>query len=118
MHKELTAFFDQHASPTHIAKPDIHAGLSPVARLAAKVQQQVLEYRVLIAEAEMAPHDQKLDGKLEMMHQTFGAMERESAALSSAARNLAQCATQLDRYMGEWQADIHRFENPPTAPTT
>lgn len=110
MHTELQAVFDEHEAPKHCCKRQAHDAIGPVVRLAAKAQQQVIEYRTLIAQAEVAPHDHALDGKMEMMHQTLGAMEREATALAAAARNLGQTHTQLERYMAEWKAEIARYE--------
>src|SRR4051812_33562345 len=110
MHPELQAVFDEHQHPQHCCKRDAHDALTPIVRLAGRAQQQVSEYKLLIAQAEVAPHDHALDGKMEMMHQTLGAMEREAAALAVHARNLAQTHTQLEYCMTEWQAEIARWE--------
>lgn len=110
MHTKVRAFFDEHAAPGHCDKRAVHDQLSPIVRMAAKAQQQVLEYRTLITEATLAAdHDPAFNGKLEMMHQTFGAMERSAAALSLAARDLARDTAQLDRYVAEWRDDFDRL---------
>lgn len=111
MKDSLQRIFDEHDTPTHASKRDVHDALSPMVRLAAKAQQQVIEYRVLITEAAVAAdHDPAYSGKLESMHQAFAAIERQSAALSAAARELAQSMEQLDRIMGESKTDIERYE--------
>lgn len=111
MHHTLQKVFDEHGSPTHASKRHVHDQLTPIVRLAAKAQQQVLEYRVLITEASLSDeHDPRLDGKLELMHQTFGAMERAASNLTSAARELAQATAQLDRYVVDWKADLARHD--------
>lgn len=111
MKEQLQRIFDEHEAPTHASKRDVHTALSPMVRLAAKAQQQVLEYRMLITEAAVADdHDPAYSGKLEMMHQAFGAIERQSATLSTAARELAQSMEHLDRIMGESKTDIERYE--------
>lgn len=117
MHAELQAVFDEHERPTHASKKAVHEQLGAILRLAGLAQQQVIVYRSLIAQAEVAPHDHALDSKMEMMHQTFGAYEREAAILATCARNLAQVATQLDRYVTEWRSDIAAYEAlPPSTP--
>lgn len=110
MHAELQAVFDEHANPTHVTKAEVHAALSPILQLTSRAQQQMIVLRSLLTQAELAPHDHALDSKLEMMHQTLGAMEREAGALSQVGRNLALVFTQLDRYAAEWEADIAAFD--------
>lgn len=111
MHKELEAFFAEHEDPTHCSKRSVHDALAPLRRVATDVLKQVLEYRTLIGEAETAPHDHALDGKLEQMHQTLGALEREATVINQATRELGKAMTQLDRYMEEWKASIQQYEN-------
>lgn len=109
--KHIQPVFKEHEQPQHCCKREVHDHLAPVVRLAAKAQKQVLEYRTLITEATLAAeHDHALDSKLEHMHQTFGAMEREAGALAAAARGLAQATQQLDRYIEEWKADFARLD--------
>ena len=111
MHEKLAAVFSEHRAPKHCCKRRVHDQVSPIVRLAALAQQQVLEHRTLITEATLSPdHDPGLDGKLEMMHQTYGAMERAATALSAAARELAQSTTQMDRYDAEWKLEIEAYE--------
>lgn len=116
MHSQLAAVFAEHANPTHTSKRTAHDLLAPILRAAADGQKQVLEYRALIAAAELAEHDPALDGKLEMMHQTLAAMEREAAALSLHGRQYAQTHSQLDRYMELWNGEIVAWEASQAAP--
>jgi hypothetical protein len=108
MHETLQQLFDEHDAPTHACKRDIHDALAPMVRLAASVQKQVLEYRTLVTEATLsASHeDAAMGGTLEHMHQTFGALETHAAALTTAARGIAQAAEQLDRYMAERRSEL------------
>ena len=111
MHTELEAFFAEHGKPRHCCKRDVHDQLSPIADIAALAHQQIATYKAMLVKAEMAPHDHALDFKLEHMHQTLGAIEREASALVATGRLLAQSFAQLDRYMAEWQGDIQRMES-------
>lgn len=111
MKEQLQRIFDEHDAPTYAGKRDVQDALLPMVRLAAKAQQQVLEYRTLITEAALAAdHDPAYSGKLELMHQTFGAVERNSTTLSAAVRELAQSMEQLDRIMSESKTDIERYD--------
>ncbi len=101
IHPELQAVLDEHQAPTHASQDDLRGLLVPIVDAATKVQQQLLQYRRLLVIAETAPHDTRLDGKLEHVHQTLGALEREAAALVAAARQLVRGAVQWDRYLAE-----------------
>jgi hypothetical protein len=110
MHAELEAVFAEHDAPKHLAKRDVHEHTSKNGRFVSDVMKQVIEFRTLIHEAETAPHDPALDGKLELMHQTFGAIERNAQIFSQANRDLTRDFTQLARYMQGWKADIVTYE--------
>lgn len=110
MHKELQAVFDEHRTPKHADRRAVHVALAPLLETVDRARQQLLEYKRLLHQAELAPHDTRLDGKLEAMHQTIGNGELQLDAMTRAVRDLARDFTQLDRYMEEWQADIARVE--------
>jgi hypothetical protein len=121
MHPELQAFFDEHEKPAHASKRDVHDHTAKAGRLVANIMKQVLEYKALIMEAEAAPHDPALDSKMEMMHQTFGAIERNAQAVAHHYRELTKDFAQLDRYVPAWRDDIdayHRAQSATTAPPT
>lgn len=101
MHAELQAVLVESSSPKHVSKSDIHALLMPAFDGASKAQMQAQEYHRLLGLAELAPHDHQLDGKLEHLHQTLGAIDRESAALVVTIRSLARAFTQWERYLAE-----------------
>lgn len=106
MHTQLKAVFDEHDNASHASKRDVHDQLAPILAIATAVQRQVLEYKSLLMQAELADHDHALDGKIEHMRQTFAAAEREANAFMEHGRNLAQCFTQLDRYMADAQSGV------------
>ena len=106
--EKADALFAEHATPTHCAKQTVHDQIAPITRLVAGVRKQVLEYQVLIQEMEQAAPDPRLYPVFEHMHQTFGAIEREAAALATSARQVSLSFVQLDRYMADAQADIDR----------
>lgn len=110
MHAELKAFFAEHQNPTHTSKRAVHDKLMDFGKLAADAQKQVIQYGALLDGALHAEHDHALDGKVEHMRQTFGAMQREADLFAQAARNLGQTFTQLDRYVAEWSGEIERYE--------
>jgi hypothetical protein len=108
---EITALFAEHDEPTHCSRQTLSDGLAPVDQLVASVRKQVLEYQLKVSAWEAAiAADDPSDGQLEHMHQTFGALEREAAALATATRNLGKAMRQLDRYMADAKADVERRE--------
>ena len=110
IHPELQAVFDEHAAPQHTSKRAVHAQLAPVLKVAADIWRQVAEYRARLAQAKVAEHDPDLDFKMEHMFQTLGAAERNAAAFQHVALLLANDFAQLDRYMGEWKADVAQWQ--------
>lgn len=93
--------FEEHRAPSHATKQDVHDQLSPVLRVGALVQKQMIEYRSRLTAAELSPDGAGLEGTAEHIHQTFAAVEREASAFVSAGRQLAKAMTQLDRYLTE-----------------
>jgi hypothetical protein len=109
MHPALRALFDEHASPTHASKRDVHNQLGLILTASTAVRKQVLEYKTLLEQAELADHDHQLDGTMEHISQRFASIERELNAAVQHERNLAAIFVELDRYMTEQQAHA---ENP------
>jgi hypothetical protein len=101
MHPKLQAVFDQHDKPTFACKRDVHDQLTPILKVASAVQKQMIEYKSLVAEAELADHDGAIDGTVEHIRQTFAAVEREANAFVEHGRGLAHALAQLDRYLAE-----------------
>lgn len=114
-HPELAAVFAEHESPTHCSKRHAHDQLQPLLCFAACAQKQLAEYRDLLLQAELADHDRALDGKLERLHQTLGAIDLDLPKLLEAGRRIAKSFTQLDRYFAETNADLARVA-PPLVP--
>lgn len=111
-HPELAAVFDEHASPQHCSKRSAHDQLQPLLCFAACAQKQLAEYREKLLAAELADHDHQLDGKLERLHQTLGAIDRDLPAFIDAGRRIALSFTQLDRYFAETRDDLARVAPP------
>lgn len=116
MHRELHAVFAEHAEPTHASKRDVHDQMAPLMTMGSAAERQLAEYESLIVQAELAPHDHALDGKLEMMHQTIRAGRREIASMLTHGRDVARVFTQLDRCMAAWREDIATYLASAAAP--
>ena len=110
MHRELKAFFDEHEAPTHASLEDVGALGGPILTMAGRARQQMLHYENLLHQAEMAPHDPKLDGKLEQMHQTIGHAKAQLDSVTQLARLLRHDFAQLQRYGKEWAEEIGAYE--------
>jgi hypothetical protein len=110
MHQELEKVFAEHDNPTHASKAAVHATGRLIGRGIADIRKQLVEYRTLVHEAETAPHDHALDGKLEQMHQTYGAIERDIAIMEQMNRNVTLRFTQLEVYKDSWKADVLAYE--------
>lgn len=115
MHSALEHLFDEHTSPSHASRRAVHDRASPILAIATAVQRQIAMYRELLiaAELSLANDDGKLQGKIEHLHQTLGALERESAAFVESGRRLAGGLTQWDRYMAEAKAALEAVETKP-----
>ena len=102
MRKKLKALLDEHAAPTRCCTADVKGEVGAILRVARKAQQQLLEYKALLMEAELDPdRDPSSDGTLEHIQQTFAAIERNANAFVEHGRKLAHDFTQLDRYLAE-----------------
>lgn len=101
MHTELDAFFDEHDKPSHASKRHVHDKLGAILALAVPVRMQLVKYKGLLEQAEMASHDHSMDGTLEHIRQTIDAADRELGKVVDHGRNLALAFTQLERYMAD-----------------
>jgi hypothetical protein len=120
MNEHVQRLFAEHDKPTHCDAIALHVGLGPVGRLAATVRKQVLEYQALLEELSHSdPYNAHgLDGIVEHLHQTFGALEREATALTLAARELGKGSKQLERYMADARGAIAEKAAPAPTPET
>lgn len=100
----LDAMLAEHQAPQHCCKREVHDGLRPIAALVAVMQKQMIEYRAALTDALL--EDDSMAGRIEHVHQTIAAGEREIAALAQAHRQVAHVFTQLDRYMAQLKKDI------------
>lgn len=104
----LKKLLDEHSSPQHCTKQDVHNMIAPLLAVGARVQKQIIEYKARLTEEELSGQNPLHDGETEHHHQTFGAIEREAIAFMVAGRNLAKAMTQLDRYMEEAKVESTR----------
>lgn len=102
--------FAEHEKPTHASCRAVHDAITPTADLVLSVQQQIAEYRKRLTSIQLSEHDTAIDGKLEMLHQTLSAVEREASALYRAVRNLSNATTQWDRIMAGAQDDLAAYQ--------
>lgn len=114
MKAQLAAVFSESESPSYISKRDIHDGMTPIMEIASKVQSQISIYRQLLIAADLSDHDHSVDGKLEQVYQTLGALDSSVVSFLKIGRQLAKAATQLDRVMADAQKTILQLEKEST----
>lgn len=102
--------FAEHEKPTHASCRAVHDAITPTADLVLSVQQQIAEYRKRLTEIQLSEHDTAIDGKLEMLHQTLSAVEREATALYRAVRSLSNATSQWDRIMSSAKEDLAAYQ--------
>lgn len=107
--RDLDALFAEHETPTHQSCRACHDTIKPTADLVLATQKQIAEYRSVLTTFELSEHDRALDGKMEMLHQTLTAMERDASALYASVRQLAKVTAQWDRVMAEARIDVTRW---------
>jgi hypothetical protein len=96
MHAELAHFFDSHRATTQTHKRAVHEQLVPVFRVAAEVDAHIAELQAQLTLAELAPHAQGLDHKMEWMHTRLRATSGAAATLRAAARDLAKVLVEVE----------------------
>lgn len=104
MHPAVQAVFTEHAKPTHASKGDVSAQLAPILKVAAAIRKQLIEYKSLLEQAELA--DDSVAGTLEHIRGTIKGAESQVNALVESARMLAKAFSELDPYMADQHAKL------------
>ena len=115
MHVALEQFFAEHATPSHTTKDEVHAALLPIVDLGNKMHAQVTEYKSLLLTAKLSPHDHAIDGKLEMVGQTLGAVTTKIVDFLRLAETIANDFVQLDKLVVGAFMNIHNYETATTS---
>lgn len=109
MHPELKALLDEHTSPSHATKDHIHGLARPILALCSKAQMQAAQYWGLLLDAKHAPHDGKIDAKLNGIKSALGAMDDAVKVFRESGDKLTDAMSALDRYMTDAKTDFARY---------
>lgn len=111
MHTKITAIFAEHAAPTHCCRADVQQALKPIGAFIARMQRQQAEYRALLMDAETSVDlPDAIRPKLNFLHTTLDATERQMQDLLRVFRELNTSHTQLAAVFADAEADLAAWE--------
>lgn len=111
MHQELTAALAESKAPQLASKQTANAQLLPILEAATAMQQQVAVHRGRLIAAELAaPDPDAVRGRLERLHQTLGALDKDIELFMTTGRRIALSMAQYERYGNEIEASFIESE--------
>jgi hypothetical protein len=108
MHPALEEFFAAHRTGTEQHKRAVHDQLVPVFKVAADVDAHIAQLQASLTLAELAPHDQRLDSKMEWLHTRLRGSSSVAAALRTTARDLAKVLVEVEN---AFTVDLEQIRN-------